>query len=221
MHRKGNAFYLVTWNNKEKRSVWTPLGSDKPAALEKYGELVSMCLEPGRLFKDLADEYIKREFYKLRPATQDSYTLALENILNIFGTAPVREITPSQVGRYMDNRSSIHSANREKAVLSKILELGVRWGWCEKNVARQIRYHSTKRRRRIINQSEWGQIQIASTSDLIPVFMDLAFMTGLRVGDLLRLQWKQVDDDGLWVLQGKNSVEGLYELTDSFKVVLG
>ena len=220
MHRKGKAYYLVTWNKKQKRSVWTPLGSDYEAAVLKYSQIMPPAIMPGTTFAELAAEYLKAEFYKLRPATQESYTLALNKLLTAFGSARVREIKPAHVGRYMDLRSAKSAANTEKALLSKILGLGIRWGWCEDNVARKIAYHPTKRRRRIISPLEWKKIQLASTSDLIPVFMDLAFMTGLRVGDLLRLQWKQVGDDGLRVLQGKNNVEGLYELTESLRLVL-
>lgn len=218
MHRKGRAFYLVLWDGKRLHT--TPLGSDYPAALAKYAKLMPLSIEPGSTFADLAAEYLKAEFHKLRPATQASYSLALDNLILAFGTAPVTEISAAHVGRYMDLRSSIHSANREKAVLSKILNLGVRWGWCTENVARKVEYHRTTRRRRIITAGEWSAIKLAATSDLVPVFMDLAFATGLRVGDLLALRWSQKREDGLHVLQGKNNVEGVYELTPALDAVL-
>lgn len=219
MHPKGKAFYLVTKQGQKR--IWTPLGSDYAEACRKYGELVPMEPSPGRTFGDLAAEYLKTEFFqKLRPATRASYTLALGNLINAFGDAPVRLISAGDVGQYMDLRSSIHSANREKAVLSKILNLGVRWGWCDENVAKKIEYHSTQRRKRIITKAEFSKIKLAAKNDLVPVFMDLAFMTGLRVGDLLSLQWQQVTEEGIHVLQGKNNVEGIYEITDSLQLVL-
>ena len=218
MHRKKNSYFLVTWDGKKR--TWTALGTDYYKALVKYGQLLPTEIEPGHTFGHLAKEYLKTEFHKLSPATQESYTLALNNLVKAFGKAPVKAIRASDIGRYMDLRSSKHSANREKAVMSKILNLGVRWGWCDENVTKKISYHPSERRKRIITQEEFEAIRQASTSDLIPVFMDLAFVTGLRVKDLLTMTWLQVRDDGLYVKQSKNSVEGLYELTPTLTWVL-
>ena len=217
MHHKGRAFYLVEGTGSRRR--WLKLADDYTEALVEYSKRMPM---PGRgtTFAELARQYQLAEFPKLAPATQASYALALENLLKAFGDAPVRQIRAVDVGRYMDLRSSRHSANREKAVLSKILELGIRWGWCEENVARKISYHSYERRRRIISKAEWKKIQLAAHGDLVPVFMDLAFVTGLRVGDVLGLRWNQVTDEGIHVLQSKNHVEGIYELTDTLAAIL-
>lgn len=218
MHLKGRTYYLVTGTGSQRQ--WLRLADNYGQALVEYSRHMAGGMEPGSTFAELAREYVNAEFGKLRPATRDSYSLALANLLKAFGDAPVGEITAAHVGRYVDLRSSQHSANREKAVMSKILELGVRWGWCGENVARKIAYHPSSRRRRIITPGEWKAIKVAAQGDLVPVFMDLAYMTGLRVGDLLALRWKQVTDDGLHVLQGKNRVEGLYELTPALSQVL-
>lgn len=218
MHRKGASYYLVTWDGS--RQKWRRLAADYATALVEYSRLLVTGLEPKTKFRDLAAEYVLAEYDQLRPRTRDNYARALQRLLDYFGDAPVREITPAHVGRYMDLRSSKNAANTEKAVLSKILGLGVRWGWCEENVARKIGYHKTTRRRTVISRAEWQAIKLASNSDLIPVFMDLAYCTGLRVGDVLALQWKQVTAEGLYVLQGKNRVEGMYELTDGLNAIL-
>lgn len=218
MRHSHSAYYLDTGTGKDRK--WIRLGKDYARALAEYGRLTTVSMAPRTLFKDLAGQYTLAEFPKLRPKTRESYALALENLLKAFGEAPVREITAAHVGRYMDLRSSIHSANREKAVLSKILQLGVRWGWCDENVSRKVAYHPTKRRRTIISKAQWQAIQLAAPSNLIPVFMDLALVTGLRVGDILALRWAQVTDDGIHVLQSKNSVEGIYERSPSLNSIL-
>jgi len=222
MQQKGKAFYLAIWNPNTQKVEWQPLGSDYTEALLKYSKLRATGggIEPKQLFKDLAAEYVRAEFDKLASGTRDNYTRALQNLLKAFGDAPVVQLTAAAFGRYMDLRSSRSAANCEKAVASKILELGIRWGWCTENVARKISYHPTTRRRRIITRAEWQAIRLAAKSDLIPVFMDLAFVTGLRVGDVLNIRWKQVTDEGLYVLQGKNKVEGYYELTEDLRGIL-
>jgi integrase len=217
MHFKSGAYYIVTTSKPRK---WLRLSSDRHEAWQKYAELLPTVERRGRTFGDLATECIKSaQWAKLAPRTRDDYDTALENLLRVFGDAPVTHIRETDVGRYMDLRSSIHGANREKAVLSKILQLGIRWGWCTQNVAQKINYHPTEARRRILTRTEWRAIWLAGL-DPLPVFMDLAFITGLRVGDVLALQWSQVREEGLYVLQAKNQVEGLYEMTQGLHDVL-
>lgn len=218
MQRKGKSYYLVRWDGT--RNIWKPLGPDLKAALIEYNMQARTGFSVGTKFSDLVAQCLPDVFDKLKPRTRQNYARAMNNLLDAFGTAPVKEITPVHVARYMDARSSIHGANTEKAVLSKVLELGIRRGWCTENVARKIDYHPKVRRRRIIAPGEWRKIRLASTSDLIPVFMDLAYITGLRVGDVLAMRWKQVREDGLYVLQGKNQVEAVYEVTEALGGVL-
>ena len=185
------------------------------------GAEIAMLQWAAQRIKELEDEResIRLLCARLAARTRADYDSAIENLLRAFGDAPVEQIREIDVGRYMDLRSSIHGANREKAVLSKILQLGIRWGWCTDNVAQKINYHPTQARRRIITRLEWQAIWLAGL-DPLPVFMDLAFITGLRVSDVLALRWKQVRPEGLHVLQAKNGVEGLYELTDDLQGVL-
>lgn len=218
MHFKSGAYYLVSGTGQAR--TWLRLGSDRHAAWMKYAELLPTVERRGRRFADLVQECIQSaQWAKLAPRTRGDYDSALENLLRAFGDAPVEQIRETDVGRYMDLRSSIHGANREKAVLSKVLQLGIRWGWCTQNVAQKISYHPTEARRRILTRAEFKAIRLAGL-DPLPVFMDLSFVTGLRVGDVLALRWSQECEDGLYVLQAKNQVQGLYEMTDGLPEVL-
>lgn len=218
MHFKNGAFYLVTGTGKNRK--WLRLSSDRHQAWAEYARLLPTIERRGHTFADLVAECVRSPAWaRIAERTRGDYEKALDNLLRAFGDAPPNQIKPSDVQRYMDVRSSIHGANREKAVLSKVLQYGVGHDWCSENVARKIGYHSTQPRRRIITAAEWKAIQLAAL-DPLPVFMDLAYVTGLRVSDVLALRWKQVREDGLYVLQAKNRVEGLYELSDDLNAIL-
>lgn len=218
MRFKHGTYYLDTGTGSNRK--WLRLGRDRHEAWAKYAQLLPVAEKRGGTFADLVAECVRSpQWARLAPRTRADYDTALENLLKAFGDAPVTQIRETDVGRYMDLRSSIHGANREKAVLSKVLQLGIRWGWCKENVAQKIGYHPTQARKRIITRAEWKAIWLAGL-DPLPVFMDLAFITGLRVGDVLALRWSQVRDDGLYVLQSKNHVEGLYEMTQGLRDVL-
>ena len=216
MHVKRGVFYLVTGSPRR----WVPLGRDRHEAYAAYARLLPTAHRAGKTFAGLVAECVQSAAWaKIADRTRHDYEAALVNLLRAFGDAPPAQIQPHDVQRYMDARSSIHGANREKAVLSKILQFGVGHGWCRDNVARKIGYHATKARKRVITPAEWQAIKLAAL-DPLPVFMDLAFVTGLRVGDVLALRWANVREDGLYVMQAKNQAEGVYLLTDSLRDVL-
>lgn len=50
--------------------------------------------------------------------------------------------------------------------------------------------------------------------------MDLLYATGLRIGDVLKLKFDDVTEDGILVRQSKNQVVGVYELTDTLTDVI-
>jgi len=220
MHQKGKSYYLVVWNGS--RNVWKKIGSTYADAMIEYVSLERLGdrTQKSQKFKDLVKEYKLNEMPKLAESTRASYNLALVSVLNSFGDADVTQITPAHIGRYMDLRTSKHSANKEKAVMSRVFQLGIRWGWCTENPAKLIDYHPTKRRQRIITKSEWSKIQLAAATDLVPVLMDLLYATGLRIGDVLKLRFDDVTPDGILVRQSKNQVVGVYELTKTLAAVI-
>lgn len=213
MHQKGKSFYLAVWNGQKQ--VWTKLGTSYSDAMIEYCRLERVGNNPKeiRTFSDLADEWKLSKYPKLAESTRASYDLALDNIIPAFGEAEPNQITPAHIGRYMDLRSSKHSANKEMAVMSGIFKLGIRHGHVSQNPTALIEYHPTKRRERIITKAEWSAIQLAAPNDLVPVLMDLLYVTGLRIGDVLRLRFDDVKTDGIMVRQSKNSVSGMYEMT--------
>lgn len=217
MHYKNGAYYLVSGTGSTRK--WKRLSDNRHAAYAEYARLLPTLDRIGGSFAEIAADAVKHHWPTLAERTQADYTRALENLLRYFGDAPIDQIRPGHVKRYMTLRSSKHEANREHAVLSAIFTWAVEMDLAASNPARKVRYHSTEARRRIITPAEWKAIKLAAL-DPLPVFMDLAYVTGLRVGDVLALRWNQVTDEGLYVLQAKNRVEGLYTMTDSLAAIL-
>jgi integrase len=217
MHKKGPTYYLVLGSGAKRK--WVNLGRNYFDALQEYKRHINDVPTEGTLAA-LAAHYVEQKWSSLSAATIESYEPALANVLAVFGDAPVEKITPGDVGRYMDLRPSKHSANREKAILSGMLQLAVRWGWCQTNVARAIDYHPCPKRRRVITRDDWASIHAAARSNVMTVFMDLSLATGLRVGDVLSLTWGSIRHDGLHVTQSKNNVSGCYRLSQDMRSIL-
>lgn len=217
LHFKNGSFYLVTGTGNKRK--WHKLGRSRHEAYAEYARLIPTIERQGGTFAEVAADAVKHHWPTLAERTQKDYSRALESLLKYFGDAPIKQITPGHINRYMTLRSSKHEANREHAVLSAIFTYAISVDIVTDNPARKIGYHKTKPRKRIFTRKEWKKIWLAGL-DPLPVFMDLAFITGLRVGDVLALKWSQVTPEGLYVLQSKNQVEGLYRLTPGLQSVL-
>jgi len=217
MHLKAGAYYLVLGTGSARK--WVRLGDERHKAYAEYARLIPSLEVSGNTFANVAANVVQAHWGTLAERTRQDYNRALERLLKAFRDAPIDQITTGDVGRYLDLRTSKNDANREQSVLSLIFRFAIRWDMIKENPARKLSYFERPTRQRIITHSEWRAIRLAAL-DPIPVFMDLAYVTGLRVGDIRKLTWANVTPDGLYVRQGKNKVEGVYTLTPGLLAVL-
>lgn len=220
---KHGAYYHVYYVDGRKR--WHRLSKDYTEALRLYYEREAGELPRVTTFGDMVKHWQSRTYPTLKPRTIEEYDRAVRFLTPVFDKAPIDQIQPVDIAKYMDRRSSQHSANKEKAVMSSVFEFAIRWGYRKDNPARAISYHRTKRRKRIITVAEWKQIQLAAPNDLVPCFMDLAYATGLRVSDLLALKWSAIEGGMLSVDPAKTDnlddpVKAAYTVTPALESIL-
>jgi integrase len=94
--------------------------------------------------------------------------------------------------------------------VADVARLGVRglhegnpeWGVVEENPCREIRKERAKPRRRYVSEAEYAAAFKVMTP-MVQCAMDLAVLTGLRPGDLLRLTRANLTDDGIDVATSK------------------
>lgn len=215
MYCKHGAFYFVDVGGK-----WRHLGHDYVKAMGKYAELT----DPGRpcvTLGEVIDRYRLHILPHKAKSTQRGEAPQLTRIKSVFGEMSPDEITTQHIYQYMDARAtkSPTAARQEVVLLHHVFVKAIRWGAATKNPASGIEKPKSKLRDRYVTDEEFDAVrQLASPR--LKVAMDLALLTGLRKGDLIKLTRDNLTDDGLLVQTSKTSKGLLFQYTPALKGVL-
>lgn len=147
-------------------------------------------------------------------------------------SAAFREFRPADVttpdcARYLAtlaDRPRTHNQHRDilRQVLAHAAVQGLREGH---NPIDNIKGKSTPGRRRVVADAEIQAIRTAATAGqrqdgagrALVQMLDLALLTGQRIGDLLALRWQDVTEAGIHVQQGKTGERLLIEWTPALR----
>jgi integrase len=102
------------------------------------------------------------------------------------------------------------------AFRSHVFTKAIEWGVAEKNPCREIRKERAKPRRRYVSEAEYAAAYKVMTP-MAQCAMDLALLTGLRPGDLLRLTRANLTDDGIEVATSKTGKRLLIEWSEALR----
>jgi integrase len=154
---------------------------------------------------ELCDRFEQEYLPKRRPATQRDYL----GILNTYvrpklGRIKVADLVHSDVDalhREVSKRAP-YRANRTVAVISRMMNLAVTWGWRTDNPARGIERAPEDKRNRFLSQPEVMRLTQALASHPQRTSANailLLLLTGARKSEVLGARWEQFDlEHGVW-----------------------
>ena len=184
--------------------------------VEENGE---KALDGARMtFDDLADYFEQRyvkpaEYVNGRKVAGLRSAVKTQSLLNTlkghFGNARLSSITYGEIENFKSVRlktptrsgtqRSIASAHRELALLRRMLNVAVREGWIPKNPFGAgdplISLADERKRERILSREEESRLLAACAgrrAHLRPIVI-AALDTGCRLGELLKMRWRDVD----------------------------
>lgn len=152
--------------------------------------------EKGRLFSEVAGDWFRETLEKIAHNTISNYKTAYHRALEEFGDLSISDIKPKDIGIYLRKLAkqgySYKTIKNHKIVVSRIFQTAVMDGDIDFNPAIQAEIPRGLPQGKRLPTSEEETKIIAESSD-IWLFPYVALMTGLRKGELLALQWKDID----------------------------
>lgn len=214
MHMKGETYYYVSTDVPRK---WTRLSKDRAEAMRLWAEIeAGNCEDSSISLAALIDDWMKTEAYlALSPNTQKQYRSVARQIKDVFAEfSSVADIKPLHIAQWQDNHKSKVMANTGKSIITTVLKLAVRRGLIERNPAIEVENITVKRRTRYITDEEYRAIR-EHAKPVLRAAMDLSYVTGARVGDILAIRLADINQDGLMIRQGKTKKLQLFRFNDA------
>jgi len=215
---RGVIYYYFDTGGKPRREI--PLGSEYTAAVRKWAELKAD--QPERVsailtFKTVSDRYLKEVVPTKAARTQSDNIIELGFLLQFFNNppAPLDSIHPAHIRQYLDWRGKTAKtrANREKALFSHIWNMARSWGLTNQpNPCAGIKGFSEPGRDIYIENNVLDAVWQAADQPLRDA-LDLAYLTGQRPADTLRMSSLAISCGAITVSQGKTGQKLRIEIT--------
>lgn len=192
VYLRGSAYYYV------KKNVWTKIGDDLPTALKEYTKKVAA---PTERMPGLLARYI--EELELAPNTIRAYKFAADKLSPILEEFEPHQLTSRDIEQILyHHRKTPSMANVMRNVLVGALSLAYTLQMVDRNVAKDVAPLPEKKRTRYITDEEYAAIYSKATPTM-QVVMDLCYLTGQRIGDVLSIRYADITDEGIHIVQQK------------------
>ncbi|WLH87872.1 tyrosine-type recombinase/integrase [Pseudomonas sp. FP453] len=207
--------YYYDGRDAEGNRKEIPLGSDLDDAKVEWAHLERKAVpSPAHLMDRLFEEYEKKVMPKLTKGTQDDYQKGLRQLKKAFTGAPLDAMTPQVIAQYRDARKAKVRANREIALLSTMFTFAREWGLTDRaNPCFGLRRNKETPRDYYAGEIVWNAVYDQAPQELKDA-MDLAYLTGQRPADVLKVATTDLNAGFLMVKQGKTSKKLRLRLED-------
>lgn len=221
--RGAKTWYYYDAGGKPRKEI--PLGCDYAIAVKKWSEIEidQKPIHQGIItFEYVAMRYIKEVIPTKAPATQADNLRELKQLYIFFNNppAPLEEIKPIHIRKYLDWRKTIR-ANREKALFSHIWNKAREWGYTDlQNPCSGVKgFKETGRKNVYIEDSMFDAVYKKASQPLRDA-MDLAYLTGQRPSDVLKMTEHDIQDKSITVTQNKTGAKLRISIEGELAVLL-
>ena len=148
-------------------------------------------------FSDFAQIYLEDYMMTARGNFQ-SDVYRLDKLTEHFRDADLRVITPLMIERFRKTRqkegNSKSTCNRYLALMKRMFNVAIEEGYAEENPVQKVKLYSEKDtlKERILTEQEEKKL-METCSDTLKPIITVALNTGMRLGEILNLQWNNID----------------------------
>lgn len=212
MHEKHGAYYLV------RKNRWTRLAGNLHDALLEYARLTAG--PDDAALADLVSKALADMKLTVAASTFKNYQTCSRRVLEAFAEFTPQQVKPHHIARFLDdNKATPSMANLLHSFLRNMFKRAVRWGIVESDPTRDIEQFKTGGRDRLITDDEWRRIK-AHASPTLACLMDLAYLTGQRIGDVMKIKYADITEEGIYVKQEKTKARRLIVMTADLEAAI-
>jgi integrase len=185
---------------------WETVGNNKKDAerrlLELLAEIHSGAYREPKpiLFSEFAEKWL-RDYARVtvKPSTLETYRILIAHRLNpAFGRRPLTQISTELVQEMIaalqrDRGLSEKTALNTLVLLKTILKYAVRWGYLKQNPAQEVERPRVEPREMDFLTPDEIRRLLESADEPYRTLFFTAIMTGMRRGEILGLQWGDID----------------------------
>lgn len=200
VYLRSGTYYFV----RPSDGKWLRLGKTEPEMLRALASI----RETGENgLTEIFDRYEREVLPKKAPKTRRDQEHQLKRLRDAFSDySNPDQLHTEDVARYLDAHSSPTMANREIALLSHIYTKAIRWGKCRVNPCAGVERNKEVVRKHYVDDWDFWLAWVYAPLHL-RALMELAYVTGQRQDDVLRIRVTDLRTDGIYVKQGKTGTE--------------
>jgi integrase len=216
VYQRHGAYYFHPLGAKP---IW--LGRDLVTALAEYARRVDPPVQLATL-GDVIDAFMRLRPVTVSPRTYSDNLTEARKLKYAFAHMRPEQIKPHHIYAYMANRGAPIRANREVALLSKVMGFAISRGLIDANPCKQVSRNTESPRKRYIEGHELRQFGKRYAPKWLRIYCLLKYLTGLRQGDMLTLVLQNIDDvaRSFRVRTGKTGKPLRFKMTWALRLVL-
>jgi len=191
---KHGAFYYI------KKGKWTRLGGDLHTALVEYARIVAL---PENGMGALIDKALPSITAKVSESTRKQYLFSARRLQSIFAEFRADQVKHGDIVRMLDAFVGQPAVGNR---LLTVLRLTFQWAMdreiVEQNPCVSVKRLTQGKRDRLITLDEFAAIY-KHCAPWLQCVLDLCYLTGQRIGDVLTIERANLREDGIYFRQQK------------------
>lgn len=181
-------------------------GHSKSEVLKKISDY-ERTSKDGLAFTKVADEWMEYAEPNLSNGTLKGYRPALKRAEDRFGDIPINKIAPLDISRFLfDEAANMaeKTCKTQRLVVNRIMVYAVNKGYLDRNPCRDVEIPQGLPKRKRTAASEEDIKKIKAYPQGIGLMFLMALCTGMRRGELLALEWDDIDLENRTISVTKN-----------------
>jgi len=221
---RGEKRYYYYDQGADKKPRYISLGHDYLEAVRRWAELeqgnARQLSKQLTTFLHVANKYQAEVIPLKAKRTQTDNLAELKKLLEFFGDGPLDKIDPIHIRQYREWRTAKVRANREIALFSHIWNMAREWGATDRsNPCAGVKRNREAGRDVYVTDDEYQAI-LTKAPPVLADAMELAYLTGQRPGDVLKMRETDIREGCIEIRQSKTGTPMRIVITGQLEEVI-